>query len=134
MAEPFAQFGARRDLFEPKVNPGSPFRYASRPEPIDQHPETVVFFSRLVRSFEFDHPAIPYGGSLIIPGALRLLLIPNCAAANAHWPANSAICLSAHSALYGVRDHGLVNSFELIFMTLRRGEISSNDIISILSQ
>src|SRR5215470_1777460 len=76
MAEPFAQFGARRDLFEPKVNPGSRFRYASRPEPIDQHPETVVFFSRLVSSFEFDHPAIPYGGSLIISGALWLLLIP----------------------------------------------------------
>src|SRR5262249_8603523 len=59
MAEPFAQFGARRDLFEPKVNPGSPFRYASRPEPIDQHPETVVSLSRPVSSSALDHSAIP---------------------------------------------------------------------------
>ena len=55
MAEPFSPFGVRRDLLEPKIDPGNLFRYAARPEPIDQHPQTVVFFSRLVSSFEFDY-------------------------------------------------------------------------------
>src|SRR6185312_16335949 len=59
MTEPFAQFGAWRDILHPCLDLQFRLGHAARPQPLDEHTRAVRPRHRLVRSFQHDHQRSP---------------------------------------------------------------------------